>query len=216
MVNTTDAIRRLLKAPQATTGEMESVLFKRFRAALRDATTDLKRQRIREKAANRFPGFEDLLASLGAVMVATAERQKVADRIIHMVRSEEAGASDFDALDSIDGRTVLTICARLDQEDIDKAKQKYSEIQSTNAKKPRKKRQDRASTIKIMCLARANGQTLDDFIEAASVGSFRGLTIKLEKAGGIDRFVVDADGEAEPRRVARSTLLDWWAAARSD
>jgi len=201
VVNKTDLVRRFLKDLQSTAKDAEWKLFKRFQKALNEATTDAERLRIIEKADKRFPGFKDGMENLGLIIFATQQREKATDRIIKMLDDESLGMSDFAVLPPIDGITALTLRRKL-----------KSHSQSGIAKKPRKHKPTcRSVTIEAMRTARIQGQSLDDFLDAAEAGSIDGLTISM--SDGVRPYVVSATEVIDEQPAAESTLREWWTAS---
>lgn len=89
--------------------------------------------------------------------------------------------------------------------------------QRSIAKKPRPRNAttQRSETIAAMSRWRSDGQTLENFLDAASVGSIDGVRIKKEPLRGVERFSVECNSVAELiQPVAFSTLEGWWGKAK--
>jgi hypothetical protein len=70
-----------------------------------------------------------------------------------------------------------------------------------------------AEVTRAMRSWRAEGKTLEDFIDAALVGSVDGVCIKKDMHGNPERFIIECDCLDVEKKVARSTLRQWWGKA---
>lgn len=71
----------------------------------------------------------------------------------------------------------------------------------------------RAEVIRAMRGWRAEEKTLEDFIDAALVGSVDGVCIKKDIHGNFERFIIECDCLNAEKKVALSTLREWWGKA---
>jgi hypothetical protein len=82
------------------------------------------------------------------------------------------------------------------------------------ARKPRPRQSThRTEVIRAMRSCRAEGKKLEDFIDAALVGSVDGVCIKKDIHGNFERFIIECDCLNAEKKVALSTLREWWGKA---
>ncbi|MDR3453573.1 MAG: hypothetical protein P4L96_12375 [Rhodoferax sp.] len=132
-----------------------------------------------------------------------------------------AAATEIDALVADDAfhadKGPLAHVRRMLEQPHAALKQALSDRQRAIAKKPRPKAVPtaRSETIAAMRQWRPDGRTLQDFLDAAGAGSIEGASIKPANLRGVDKFSVECDAvtDAFPP-VSRSTLEEWWRAAK--